>query len=124
MAAQKLIRNIPDEDLAVLEQKAQAAGMNAEEYIRGLIHRDVSTPIVRERYAYRFYGPGDARGIVRRLSNDLNGIGGGLNGATREQADAVRLAQDLMRRNEPGDQLKAYDLLKAHFEEVVEVPAI
>ena len=120
---QKLIRDIPDEVMSAIEQKAQAAYMNSEEWIRKLLIRVSTEPIVRERYAYRFYGPGDARGSVRRFSDHPNGIGGGYDHCSQEQMQAVKRAQDLMRRNEPGDQLNAYDLLKAHFEEVIEVPA-
>jgi hypothetical protein len=117
---QKLICDIPDDVMAAIEQKALAADTNSEEWIRRLLIRVSTEPVVRERYAYRFYGPGETRGIISRVSN--NGIGGGCQNCTEAQLRAVNRAEDLMRRNEPGDQLKAYDLLKANFEEVFEVP--
>jgi len=119
---QKLIRDIPDDVMSAIEQKAQAASQNSEEWIRNLLIRVAGEPIIRERYAYRFFGPGEARGMVRRLSNHVNGVGSGFDRCTEAQAQAIRQVQDLMRRNDPGDQLKAYDVLKSAFEEVFEVP--
>jgi hypothetical protein len=116
------IRKFSDEEYAAIKEKASAAGESMEGWAKALILQAIEAPLVRERYAYRFFGPGDARGTVRRLSDDVNGVGGGFHGMTTLQVHAVRKAEDLMRRNDPGDQLKAYDLLKAQFEEVFEVP--
>jgi len=117
-----LIRNIPDEVADSLTQRAANQGTDRMSMLREKIIEWSKSPVVHERYAYRFYGPDAARGTVRRLSNGVNGVGGGYNNLNQEQADAVKMAQDLMRRNDAGDQLKAYDLLKANFEEVFEVP--
>jgi hypothetical protein len=118
-----LLRGISDDAASALTQKAQAAGIDRMAWIIDLLTKVAAEPIVRERYAYRFYGPGEARGLVRRLSNHVNGVVGGSDHCTMLQMQALSRAQDLMRRNEPGDQLKAYDLLKSHFDEVFEVPA-
>jgi hypothetical protein len=118
---QKLIRDIPDDVMAAIEQKALAADTNSEEWIQRLLIRVSTEPVQRECYAYRFYGPGETRGTVSRLSN-LDGMAVNCKHCTEVQLRAVERAVDLMRRNEPGDQLKAYDLLKANFEEVFEVP--
>lgn len=117
-----LLRGLSEEVANALTQKAQATGKDRMTWIIDLLTRVASEPIVRERYAYRFYGPDDARGIVRRLSDHVNGVGGGYDHCTMKQMQAVSQAQDFMRRNDPGDQLKAYDLLKSNFEQVFEVP--
>jgi hypothetical protein len=116
-----LIRNIPDEVADSLTQRAANQGIDRMSLIREKIIEWSQGPIVHERYAYRFYGPDGAYGVCKRVSDHVNGISGTSNGLNGEQADAVRRAKDLMRRNNPGDQLKAYDLLKANFEEVFEV---
>src|SRR6266550_6197928 len=117
-----LIKNITDEIADALTQKAQASGKDRMTLIRELLINAASEPMRRERYAYKFYGPGEARGLVKRLSSHVNGIGGGSDRCSPVQIHAIKQAQDLMRRNEAGDQMNVYDLLKANFEEVIEVP--
>lgn len=117
-----VIRGFSDDEMAAIKEIASGAGQSREGWGKSLILQAIQAPMVRERYSYRFYGPGDARGSVRRLSDHVNGVGGGFDHCTMKQMQAIKQAQDFMRRNEPGDQLKAYDLLKEHFEQVFEVP--
>jgi len=44
--AQKLIRDIPDEIMAAIEQKARSNGQNAEAYIRDLLVKLAAEPII------------------------------------------------------------------------------
>lgn len=120
--AQKVIRNIPDEVMSALEQKAQAAGVSSEEWIRSLLVREASEPMVRERYAYRVYAKSGARGKITRHSDHPNGTSATYENFGEEEASVMRRAADLMRRNDPGDREKAVALLQSVFEEVMEVP--
>lgn len=120
--AQKIIRNIPDDVMAAIEQKAQAAGVSSEEWIRGLLVREASTPIVRERYAYRVYAKSGARGKITRHSDHPNGTSATYENFNEDEAKVLSRAADLMRRNDPGDREKAVALLQSAFEEVMEVP--
>lgn len=120
--AQKLIRDIPDETMDLIERKAAASSKNTEAYIRDLLIRDASEPVIRARYAYRIYGK-EGKGLLRRLSDDPRSIGGGCSNFSQEEFSAYERAQDLMRRNGAGDLQKALGILHEAFEDVVEVPA-
>lgn len=120
--AQKLIRDIPDAIMAALEQKASAAGTNSENYIRQLLIRDASEPIVKVRYGIRFLNENDAaRGTIKRYEDHPNGVGGGCSGLSQEQITAYETAKELVRRNQPGDRERAFSLLNQHFDIVNEV---
>lgn len=116
------VRGLPSGTLAKIDAKANAAGKSREAWLREQIESIVEGPIVRERYAYRFAGPNEARGVIRRESNHPNGIGGSCQGLDEGQMDVYRKARDIIRRNEPGDRETAYDLLKSAFTDVFEVP--
>jgi|SRR5579872_4116432 len=118
------VTDLPEETMAGLTAKARAAGYpDRLSYVRDLLNKDAQSPLIAERYAYRFYGPGEATGIIRRLSNHVNGIGGGSDHCTMKQMQAIKQAQDLMRRNGAGDREKAVAILQGEFEEVFEVSA-
>ena len=120
--AQKLIRNIPDEVMAALEQKASAAGTNSEDYIRQMIIRDAGLPLVKVRYGIRFLSEnGAAHGTIRRYEDHPNGVGGGCGSLSQEQFDAYNTAKELVRRNQPGDRERAFALLGKHFDIVNEI---
>jgi hypothetical protein len=117
------IRDVSDDVYAALKAKASAANMGLETWLRSQLEKLATEPMVRERYALRFYNDeGDASGTIRRLSNDLNGVGGGCSNLSEEAFKAYKKAQDVIRRNEPGDREKAYQLLRDHFDNVFEVP--
>ncbi len=121
--AQKLIRDIPDEIMAAIEQKARSNGQNAEAYIRDLLVKLAAEPIITERYAIRFYADdAPAKGSIRRFSDGVNGVGGGCSDLSEDQFGAYKKAQDLVRRNSLGDREEAIFLLKSHFNNVFEVP--
>lgn len=115
-----LIREVPDNVMSALAEKAVGAGMSRADYVRDRLAEIASGPIVKERYAYRIYGKA-GKGIIRRLSNHPNGVGGGCSNFSEEEFEAYNKAQDYMRRNGPGDREQALKLLSDAFEEVFEV---
>lgn len=121
--AQKLIRDIPDDVMAAIEAKAAAAGKKAETWIRDLLIQMAGEPIVRERYAIRFYADETpARGLIRRMCGDDGGIGGGPEDLNPAQTAAYERAKELILHNGPGDREEAIYLLKSYFDNVFEVP--
>jgi plasmid stability protein len=120
--AQKLIRDIPDGTMQAIEEKAAAAGKNTEAWIRDLLIKTGAEPIVKERYAIRFYSDGTpARGLIQRLSDHPGEISGSAHDLQPEQAVAYEEAKALIRRTLPGDREGAFHLLKALFGNVFEV---
>jgi hypothetical protein len=118
--ADLLIRDIPEQVMTALSEKAQGAGLDRTAYVRQKLTEIASEPIVKERYAYRVYGK-SGKGIIRRLDNHPNGVGGGCSNFSEEEFEAYNKAQDYMRRNGVGDREEAVSILKNAFEEVFEV---
>ena len=121
--ADLLIRDIPEEVMAALSQKASAAGQDRMSWIRAQLVKLASEPIITERYAYRVYSESGSRGLIRRLSDHPNGVSATYQSFSEDEARAMDKAADLIRRNGPGDREKAVALLQDAFEEVMEVPA-
>jgi len=118
-----LIRDVPEDAARALSEHAQASGKDRMAYIRDLLIQFASEPIVKERYAIRFYDDDTpAHGLIRRMCGDGNGIGGGPDRLTPAQMHAYEQARDLVLRNRPGDREKVIWLLKSHFDNVFEVP--
>ncbi len=118
-----LIRDVPEEIMAALSQKASAAGQDRMSWIRAQLVKLAAEPIITERYAIRFYADeGPAKGSIRRFSDGVNGVGGGCSDLSEDQFGAYKKAQDLVRRNGLGDREEAIFLLKSHFNNVFEVP--
>jgi hypothetical protein len=115
-----LVRNVSDEVASALQAHAQAAGLERQAYILQEWGKLASQPLIKERYAYRVYGK-EGKGIIRRMSNDAGGIGGGCSEFSEEEFKAYQRAQDLIRRNGPGDREKAVAMLQSVFEDVMEV---
>lgn len=113
--AQKLIRNIPDEVMAIIEEKAGADGMNAEEWIRSQLVQLAAKPSVRKRYSFKAFGSNGAKATIKR-EHDF--VQRGADGCSQEQFAAYQKAALHAERNEVGDYEEAYRLLKAQFEEV------
>lgn len=116
--AQMSIR-LDTEQYASIQAAAQNSGKAMETWARDLLLAAAQAPVVRERYGYRGMGPGLVN--IKRVSNNPGGTVATGNYTGQEQADAVKRAEMLVRRNEPGDRESAVALLKAHFEIVVEV---
>jgi hypothetical protein len=120
--ANKLIRDIPDEDMACIEAHARAAGKSVEAWCRDVLIASASAPIIRERYALRFYcDSSSAHGLIQRLSSidDIVSMCERLNDT---QAEAYKKAKDFIRRNALGDREEAIGLLEGAFDNVFEVP--
>ncbi len=114
--AQKLIRDIPDEVMGAIEEKAGTDGMNAEAWIRAQLIRLAAQPTIKSRYSFKAFGPG---GAYISLSRDRDGlVGRGAKNCSAEQFDAYQKAALLAERNELGDYEAAYKLLLQHFDEV------
>jgi hypothetical protein len=121
--AQKLIRDIPDQAMEAFDQIARAAGKNAEQLIREMIIEKAQGPIIRERYAIKFYNASnEGKGRITRRSSDLNGTTGTYVNLNENEAKAVEMATDLVRRNGQGDLAEAMWNLKNVFDHVFEEP--
>lgn len=116
--AQMSIR-LDDEQYASIQAAAQNSGKAMEKWARDLLVAAAQAPVVRERYGYRGMGPGLVN--LKRVSNNPGGTVATGNGWTQDVADAIKRAEMLVQRNEPGDRESAVALLKEHFEIVVEV---
>jgi hypothetical protein len=119
-----LIRDVPSQVADALTERAHAAGMDRQEWLRQHFTRLVEQPMVKASYTFRFSGP------QREVSGYINRFPNGNTGAhicrdpflTEEQKSAFRQAQEYVLRNEPGDREKAFKLLSNAFEEAFEVP--
>jgi hypothetical protein len=119
-----LIRDVPSQVADALSERAHAAGMDRQEWLRQHFTRLVGQPMVKASYTFRFSGP------QREVSGYINRSPNGNTGAyicrdpflTEEQKSAFRQAQEYVLSNEPGDREKAFKLLSNAFEEAFEVP--
>jgi hypothetical protein len=116
------VTDLPEETLSALSSRARAEGYSDRlSYVRDVLNRLVQEPITRERYAYRVYGQA-GKGVIKRHGNHPNETSGTFGNFNQEEVDAFKLAEDLIRRNQPGDLVKALGMLNDRFEEVVEIP--
>lgn len=116
------IRGLSEEEYAALKEQSRVAGKPFESWARETLLRTLKEPVIKTRYAYRVYSHSGGRGKITRYNDDPNGTSGTFANFSQEEANAMRLAEDLMRRNEVGDREKAIALLQRTFEEVMEVP--
>lgn len=121
-----LIRDVPSEVADALTERARAAGMDRQEWLRQHFAQVIQLPIVKVSYTLRFFGPQDeVYGYIKRSPDGK--IGFQLRPVallTGEQRSAFRLAGEAVRRNDPGDREKAFKALSVAFEEVYEIPYI
>ena len=119
-----LVRDVPTEVADALTERAHAAGMDRQEWLRQHFAQLVQLPIVKVSYTLRFFGPQDeVYGYIKRSPDGK--IGFQLHPVallTNEQRSAFRQAGESVRRNDPGDREKAFKALSAAFEEVYEIP--
>ena len=117
-----LIREVPEDVANALAELARGAGKDRMTFIRDLLIKAATEPIVKERYAIRFStDTGLARGMLRRVHDDVERVG--VTGLTVEAWQVIGQVEVLMRRNNPGDREEAIHLLKSNFNSVFEVPA-
>ena len=121
-----LVRDVPSELADALTERARAAGMDRQEWLRQHFAQLVQLPIVKVSYTLRFFGPQDeVFGYIKRSPDGK--IGFQLRPVallTGEQRLAFRLAGESVRCNDPGDREKAFKTLSGAFEEVYEIPYI
>lgn len=113
--AQKLIRDIPDEIMSAIEEKAGADGMNAEAWIRAQLIQLAAQPTIKKRYSFKAFGESGAYITIER-KHDI--VQRGAKNCSQEQFDAFQKAALLVERNELGDYEAAYKLLLQNFDEV------
>ena len=116
--AQMSIRMDADQ-YARIQSAARISGNSMESWARDLLLAAAAAPATPERYGIHGRVPG--RVTLKRFGarpNDTVLMG---EGWTLAQADAVKEAEDLVRRNEPGDRASAVALIKQHFKIVAEV---
>ncbi|HEX3640086.1 MAG TPA: hypothetical protein VHV10_02225 [Ktedonobacteraceae bacterium] len=112
-----LIRDVPDEVVAALSEKARAADMDRQDWLREHLKELASQPVLKKRYVLKAFGPEASFATIRRLEDSA---GGGASNLDQEQMSAYNLAQEFVKRNAPGDREEAIAKLKAHFEQVFE----
>ena len=118
-----LLKDIPDEVAKALSQMAQASGKDRHTWLNERLAEIANGPIIRERYAIKFYNSGNSgKGRITRYSSDLNGTTGTYANLNEDEAKAVEMATDLVRRNQPGDLAEAMWNLKNCFDHVFEEP--
>ena len=121
-----LVRDVPTDIADALTERARAAGMDRQEWLRQHFAQLVQLPIVKVSYTLRFFGPQDeVYGYIKRSPDGK--IGFQLRPVaplTNEQRSAFRQAGESVRRNDPGDREKAFKALSGAFEEVYEIPYI
>jgi len=116
-----LVRDIPPEVDAALKAHAEAAHMSRNEYILAQWRKLIEQPIITTRYGYRVYGKA-GRGIIKRYSDDPRGTSATCVDFDAAEADALKQAEDLIRRNQPGNREEAVAILHEAFREVFEAP--
>ena len=119
-----LVRDVPSEVADALSERARAAGMDRQEWLRQHFAQLVQLPVVKVSYTLRFFGPQDeVYGYIKRSPDGKIGLQlRPVALLTHEQRSAFRQAGESVRRNDPGDREKAFKALSAAFEEVYEIP--
>ena len=103
-----LVRDVPLEVAYALTERARAAGMDRQEWLRLQFAQLVRLPVIKVSYAIRFFGPQDeVYGSLRRspdgkVSFQLPPV----QSLSPEQRLAFRQAGEAVRRNDPGDREK------------------
>ena len=113
-----LIRDVPDEIVAALSEKARAANMDRQDWLRDLLKEVASEPLIKSRYILKAFGPGAAFVVIRRVEDSMSHDGE--RGLPEEQKQALYLAIEFVKRNGPGDRESAIAQLKSKFEHVFE----
>lgn len=113
------IRDVSETAAQALKERAAAAGMPVEAFIRDWIERQAQEPVVRQSYGIRAVGPDDAHATVKRHRDGISGRGAA--NLSQRQMGAYREAILLVERNQPGDRERAIGLLRPEFADVFEV---
>lgn len=117
-----IIRNLDEALVLALDERAAAAGMRREAWLREQLVALATGSIVRHTYALRAFDNRPERVGTLHLTRRYDGIVDITNSyvSTPEQRGAVQVVKGLMTRNEPGDREAAIQLLQEQFEQVFE----
>jgi len=115
-----LLKEVPDDIAQALSQMAQAAGKDRHTWLKEQLTILASGPVIRKRYAIKFYNDGEKSGLIRRFGDELTSVAHDF--VSQETGKAIEKATDHVRRNEQGDKEEAMWLLKNCFNNVFEVP--
>lgn len=113
------IRDVSEMAAQAIRERAAAASMSTEAFIREWIEQQAQEPIVRPAYGLRAVGPDNAHATIKRWRDGISGRGAA--NLNQRQADAYREALLLVDRNGPGDRERAIGLLRHEFADVFEV---
>lgn len=117
-----IIRNLDEALVLALDERAAAAGMCREAWLREQLVALATGSIVRHTYALRAFDNRPERVGTLHLTRRYDGIVDITNSyvSTPEQRGVVQAVKGLMTRNEPGDREAAIQLLQEQFEQVFE----
>jgi hypothetical protein len=102
------IRDVSEKAAAALKERAAAAGMNTEAFVRHWIESLTATALVRPHYTIRAYGPDKGYIKIERFDNNIVSDPVDLSFL---QETVVSRAMDLIQRNHPGDRETAIAIL-------------
>src|SRR5260370_8433205 len=115
-----LVRDVPSEVADALTERARAAGMDRQEWLRQHFAQLVQLPIVKVSYTFRFFGPQDGGyGFIKRSPSGKIGLQlRPVTLLTQEQRLAFRQPGEYLLRNDPGDDEKPFNPLFQPFHKV------
>lgn len=130
-----LIRDVPEDVVRALGQRAEERGMSREAWLREQLKALASGPAVKPAYALHYtseaiggenVGAVGAVGMIVRNPDDPTGqvVRGTIAGPTAAQYAAHLNAERLVALNRPGDREEALRLLRAAFSVVFEGPVV
>ncbi len=115
-----IIREVPDETMRALNERAAAAQMSREGWTRMIIAQIANGPAIVPAYVLRFAH--SINGAMGRITRTADGrMSPAIFGPSLQQLEAYRKAQDLVERNGPGDRELAIASLAGAFDSVQEV---
>lgn len=117
-----IISNIDEALVMALDERAAAAGMRRDAWLREQLAALATGSIVRHTYVLRAFDNRPERVGTLHLTRRNDGTIDITNSyvSTPAQRGAVQVVKELMTRNEPGDRESAIQLLKEQFEQVFE----
>lgn len=117
-----IIRGVDEALVQALDERAAAAGMRREAWLREQLVALASGAIVRRTYALRAFDNQPERASTLQFARYPDGSVEitKWHALTPAQRDIMFPVKGLMERNEPGDREAAMRMLQEHFEQVFE----
>jgi plasmid stability protein len=116
-----IVRNVDERVAQALDERAAAAGLRREAWLREQLAALAQGSIVRRTYALRAFSTtpeGSTLQIARHVDGTVEVVKA--TSLTPGQRGAMQVVKGLMVRNEPGDREAATALLKKEYEQVFE----